>query len=99
MINQEFLKSWIGDLRSGEFPQIRRDLSNDYGYCCLGVAARRLGFDLDNVSTGIYSTLEDLGIPVGACLDKNDTERLSFNEIADWLEDTLILKDNEELGV
>lgn len=47
-LNKEFLDKWIEALESGEFPQgISYLLTEDDGYCCLGVALSCLDVDDD----------------------------------------------------
>ena len=39
MTIKERIQAWIKALRSGEYKQTAQCLKNQYGYCCLGVAA------------------------------------------------------------
>jgi hypothetical protein len=88
-MNKFVTEKWLPALRSGEFKQIRGTLCNlDNSYCCLGVAAK---VAWDNVSDDtLYRYIRDLiGVDRQGsdCLVKlNDVERLSFSEIADYIE-------------
>lgn len=37
-VNEEAVRAWVRNLRSGEFSQTESLLRDDTGYCCLGVA-------------------------------------------------------------
>lgn len=93
-MTQEECKTWIKALRSSEYRQARRALKrgNQHycGYCCLGVAEivcdapRYDGFSLCNLylPEHIQSKLINL----------NDVDRLSFTEIADYIEEKVLPK-------
>ena len=81
--NQE---TWLTALESGKYKQIRRVLNGKLpeggtGHCCLGVA------DVLFPNPGVTDAFRvgQLGFTCEAtnlCIDMNDTEELSFTEIA-----------------
>jgi hypothetical protein len=100
----DFKAKWIAALRSGEYEQVRRHLCLDGKYCCLGVAARVCGIEQDILIANEvleYHFTKGCEIPslllgdvlqnniVHALVSMNDTQRLSFTEIADWIEENL----------
>lgn len=55
--------------------------------CALGILGHACGLDPVNMHVGM---LEDIGLPPQVCdevSNLNDTQRLTFPEIADWLEE------------
>jgi len=98
-LNKEDKKQWLVALRSGKFKQgtsVLKDKSNNY--CCLGVFCKikdRLGkvnqYDTYNIS-GFDPTLPSNMISTDTqdkLISLNDSERKSFKEIADWIENNL----------
>jgi hypothetical protein len=101
-MKQSVKEQWLADLRSGEFRQGRRTLKANYpGYCvhcCLGVLAERQGKmgspDIyREVERLILNGAEYLGLakegPLKTLIDMNDTKKMSFAEIADYIEANL----------
>lgn len=89
-IDPDFKVKWLAALRSGEYAQCRMKLLTEEGYCCLGVAARVAGYEMNLVSG--YAALMDFGLTptsIRPLVRKNDTEMLSFAQIADWVEGNL----------
>lgn len=93
------LRRWIDALRSGEYKQVRGFLYSPSGYCGLGIAARLFESARLDRREFRYAELENLLLlngsaiygDVGICVHINDDEELSFNEIADIIEDYLNL--------
>lgn len=84
-------EDWVKALRSGKYPQNSGGLVDDYdcigAYCCLAVAGKIAGHDLNETpytaircSFGISPEVETFLIAV------NDTKQWSFGKIADWIE-------------
>jgi len=100
----EFKKKWVEALRSGEYKQGKEQLYDSEGhYCCLGVAAKICGNDMNNLigecgfvpfdAKGVPDLLknnedmEEGDVPEFLAIE-NDTEA-SFIEIADWIDKNL----------
>lgn len=96
---KEFAERWIAALRSGEYQQ-DTDHGMYYVpqadcYCAMGAGLRANGFtfksggelvdgvDIFEISNGGGSEMSPLWHEI---MRMNDTKRLSFTEIADWLE-------------
>ena len=91
-MNKEQKDKWLVALRSGEYKQTRNVLIRDEkdgsrSYCCLGV--------LDEITKDenpeflMWGDRRQLTPSImSQCVTKNDNEKLSFLEIADWLETT-----------
>lgn len=60
-------REWVRDLRSGEFPQGKRQLQSSEGFCCLGVACKTY----ERV-TGNQIARHDDGRVLGFYLDSQD---------------------------
>jgi hypothetical protein len=97
-MDQLIKKQWVEALRSGKYPQGRRYLKGETGFCCLGVLADVIDpegwscfnthIDL-NLWRGSGSSIPEdiLGIRIqDRLVDLNDKERLPFPLIADWIE-------------
>lgn len=99
MITKQQKQDWIKNLRSGKFKQgrefLRVKLTEEYSYCCLGVLMETLNFPFLNQSIWIpsdaldHSTQETL-------MDLNDRHRLSFDQIADWIEENIKCVDDKK---
>lgn len=94
-MNQAHLRLWIDALRSGKFKQTRGQLQRGNAFCCLGVACEAGGIPHDENGTGEkggYTLIYNwLGLPqlhglISNAYMRNDIEKQSFAEIADWLE-------------
>lgn len=102
-MNGELKAKWLEALRSGKYKQGRgrlRDESNQF--CCLGVLCDVGGLGAWGIDDGGYfyevngwkSTLVP---PASDVIDRyeadlmalNDGNRLSFKEIADWIEENI----------
>lgn len=106
MNKRAFCREWIRDLRSGQFAQGRGFLKFEGRYCPLGVACetgKRLGLDgaafgedqdeLNSVPGQWFVDIfgesnPNLGGDTVAYL--NDTQKLSFKEIAQRIYDTFV---------
>lgn len=96
---KEFGTKWIEALRSGEYGQVRNKLSGGDGdYCCLGVACKIVNITDEEILWHNHTIIcgdwaYDKGIPTEldddlhvTCTTMNDEDKLSFSEIADWIE-------------
>jgi hypothetical protein len=100
-MDPELKTKWLVALRSGEYKQGRSVLCGpDNNYCCLGVLAKvagRLtdrGYFVDKegepASTVLLYSLKGYELvsaeAQGALAGMNDSDRASFNKIANWIE-------------
>lgn len=104
-LNPDFKKRWIEALRSGDYEQGKNSLYKDGKYCCLGVAcvldgistdviekrpyitgAMKPSEDLVQLSKNDISSTKDLDYVLS---DMNDERGISFEGIANWIEDNL----------
>lgn len=91
-MNAELKAKWVAALRSGEYRQGQGVLKTSKGeYCCLGVLCDIRGIELDPDADhgSLYDSFLALGVSWGAFVSMNDTNGLTFNEIADHIEKTL----------
>lgn len=108
-ISRDLRDRWAAALRSGKYRQGRLVLRTSKNeYCCLGVLAdiidptawRPLGHRYCWREEGIVSFLpEDVGLDQyqGQAVMMNDSNGLSFNEIADWIETLPTTEDQENV--
>lgn len=94
MKRTEFTQKWLDALRSGNYLQARGRMHFAGTYCCLGVAARVSGvnIDLDDISSAYHGVYEKLGISKDESDDLvslNDKQYKTFSEIADEIEKML----------
>jgi len=77
-------EKWVDALNSGKYQQTTRTLSDEYGYCCLGVL---------NEIRGAYQNYDGiellLGCDWGDLATMNDDKQMSFPEIASWIQENL----------
>lgn len=101
----EVKEKWLSDLRSGEFDQGIAYLCQNGNYCCLGVLLEGQGRLVDTGSTTKSDehnsecisiphneTLRDLNLEDDTAwklTELNDVKKLSFNKIADWIEENI----------
>lgn len=97
-ITPEQQAAWVANLRSGKFPQIRELMRTDDGNCCLGVLCATLDIpvhrrgELDphqnhSDGSGYTPVAQLIGMKLMETLQiKNDIDRLSFPNIADFIE-------------
>ena len=88
-MNADLKARWIAALRSGEFKQAFGELQKNDGYCCLGVLCKVAGRTPTNSAddTTLYDWMRlELGLPTAGLWHRNDQQKLSFPEIADWIE-------------
>ena len=98
------IKEWIKDLRSGKYEQcngtLRIGTEGKYSYCCLGVLnvvlgndfteyGRLKGYEGDLVPEHFYDNNFTKRVELQAW-QRNDRDGQTFEEIADWLEKTLL---------
>lgn len=100
------LKSdWTTALRSGEFKQCRSQLKNGDGFCCLGVLAVVMGFELAESGHGVIADGIEIGYrpieyalgdyPMRELWERNDgtgqfaQNGQSFAQIADHIDAVL----------
>ena len=92
VMDQKFKDDWVKALRSGEFEQCRDDLADGYRFCCIGVGYQVSGRDCDEISEEDDPTAKaasTLGLPndiTDRLIAMNDKEKMSFSEIADYIE-------------
>ena len=91
-MDAELKKQWVEALRSGEYEQVRVELRNEKGYCCLGVLTELINPDVDweDWETRIdYEPVKEAlgGLQPSRFWHLNDDLRYSFEEIADWIEE------------
>lgn len=103
-LDPELKAKWIAALRSGEYKQAKGvlwDRTND-SYCCHGVLCRVLGKDDEYILANLgmipnFDGYPEILRPING-LDEGDIGRhlaalndtgISFNEIANWIEENL----------
>ena len=87
----EPVEKWLTALESGKYKQCRGELFDDGSYCCLGVAAKVISSNRMQSNTLTHDAVDWIrasGIPLknsgmDRCVDMNDTEKKSFQEIAE----------------
>ena len=98
-ITDEQAKAWVAALRSGEYAQTIgqmyrsvESLKGPEGYCCLGVANKIFELGKDDYAATLTTSDENCDfVLIPGSLQRelyglNDTERKSFEEIADVIE-------------
>lgn len=100
-MNNDVKEKWVAALRSGEYEQGTRMLSRDNKFCCLGVLCKLSGLEfspergylpdsvvkwagLDSISPGVVKD----GV-TDSLAYLNDVKGLTFNQIADLIEEQL----------
>lgn len=99
---EENLKAWAKALRSDQYKQAAGALCFDDGYCCLGVGGKVIGLTDDELRGVVddegcepfyyriraaFGLQDCLGRYEGGQLtNHNDSERLTFSQIADIIE-------------
>ena len=80
--------AWIKALRSGDYRQGYGALKYRDEYCCMGVLCAVLGKPMvySTIPFWYSTSLAYDGSLVGELIGRNDVDRLTFPEIADWLE-------------
>jgi hypothetical protein len=100
MINKDFARKFIDELRSEKYTQIFGGYyDNKGGFCELGLAAKVAGLEKNilrynywwNGSIGLSSDQLDI------ILHMNDKEKKTFNEIADYMESLLNDRDSSRM--
>lgn len=94
LITAEERDRLVAALRSGDYKQARHSLRVGDAYCCIGVQCRLRGIDIPN-HAAMRNVYDESGIAFddrGAMILMNDNKRLSFVEIADWVEKHLTVK-------
>jgi hypothetical protein len=104
-MDKDLKDKWVEALRSGKYKQGREVLRNgDNEFCCLGVLADVNGQQWSETpeeygrgtryrliyggSVAIYSVA---GMNWGPYASLNDTEKMTFDEIADWIEENQVV--------
>lgn len=101
MMNPELKTNWIAALRSGDYTQTTSAIKDERGHCCLGVLAELIdptGFKvtIDSVQDwrggiDLGEHADEIGLPrdeMMRLMNLNDSERKSFVEIADYIENS-----------
>ena len=104
---KEFAEKWISALRSGEYKQCRGYLFDGEGHCCLGVAAKIAGHDLEPKEYALLDATVFDKVPGEikepdrvACNElANDLSTMNdsgktFKKIANWIEKNVELYEN-----
>lgn len=94
-MSPELKSAWVAALRSGEYKQCTGQFQEGNCYCCLGVlclAAQKpiqgdLGDNYEFVRQALNASSPQIpNDPVVILTGLNDTRRMKFPEIADWIE-------------
>lgn len=94
-MNPSIKKKWVKALRSGRYQQITEQLSDGFGYCCLGVLCKIEKVDRERIEKGailpdeLKYRAEISSIEQDYLVDMNDNKLASFPQIADWIEENL----------
>ena len=100
-MDKDFVKKWIEALRSGKYEQGKGKLFKDNFYCCLGVAGICAQiplsemYDKDSFFYPKFKKYPDLPKELSESVlgnklaIMNDCDEMSFNEIANYLEENL----------
>lgn len=104
-MDKEIKAQWLEALRSGAYQQTRGHLKDLDGYCCLGVLCdivqpdRWVEEEVGKFSMNYYTSClptevrHKVDMPgdgtTGKLMGMNDASKLSFDEIADWIEEYL----------
>lgn len=93
-MNIENAKKWSAALRSDKYKQCRFTMRNGIGFCCLGVAQDVLlpRYDKRDYSF-VQKSLELTSKEMAAFIEMNDDVKLSFIEIADYIDEKIAIKD------
>ena len=98
---QEFRKKWINALESKKYQQTTEVLCDEYGFCAIGVALIAAGNvpidrikDVSNINKDLINDynlpfISDCDEILDCIIELNDTEKNTFEEIADWIEDNV----------
>ncbi len=104
-MNKELKDKWVAALRSGKYSQTTGRLRSEEGFCCLGVLCDVEGADWEiqdgsfintkykEVAILDYTHRVKLGVEnhTATLMDMNDEQGASFNEIADYIEQSISL--------
>jgi len=92
-MDKKLKMKWVKALESGRYKQTRTVLTDNYGYCCLGVLCRVAGVPKEKLRW--ESTLGDVhqgkllpSASMGKLIDMNDGGS-TFREIAAWIREHL----------
>lgn len=95
-MDPEQKQKWVAALRSGKYQQAREafcaEPSSGLKHCCLAVfidAVIGQPVTTKDYTSHFGPTFEKHKIPRSHLVQLNDTEMLTFNEIADWIEENL----------
>jgi hypothetical protein len=92
-MDPELKAKWVAALRSGEYQQTTGQLRKRDGYCCLGVLCAAIAADYDPGNGFLPMKFADeagiSGKVESSLIEMNDTQRKTFPEIADWIEENL----------
>jgi hypothetical protein len=99
-MDKKLKAKWVKALRSGKYRQTRNVLSQNGAYCCLGVLrcllpakVRKLPMDHENYSEVLNAPQQKCAGLVKAQQKKlagmNDNKKLTFPQIADYVEANL----------
>lgn len=99
-LDPEFKKVWLEALRSGKYKQARQTLrlvrNSRPLYCCIGVAGVKMKLMREVARFSASHATDHISMKMGLdmataahLVRMNDTEQLSFTEIADWIEANL----------
>ena len=105
MLTKEQKNKWVEALRSGKYKQtfggLRNQDAGGYRYCCLGVLEQVCpanGVEPNFFSSDAYRRLGKVELDAYDLVSRklwmmNDKGRMSFSEIANWIEKNLETRD------
>jgi hypothetical protein len=98
-MDQKVKEKWVKALKSGKYKQTKGQLKNRDSYCCLGVYCKitnkrismdGMGLIVNNENTNYTPLEKEIGREnVGNLWRLNDDEKLTFPEIALYIENGL----------
>lgn len=115
-MKKKVYEQWVSALRSGDYNQTKGTLKGELpdggvGYCCLGVLAEILGYEVEKqgiiegslseyASEGPDEVYEDFRetfeiIDVDTLIVLNDSKEYNFSEIADYIERETLKEDSQ----
>jgi hypothetical protein len=89
-MNHKIKRRWVAALRGGTYKQCTGTLCNDEGeHCVLGVLAVIQNLEISEYDHPYPDLCRLTGVTNETFWTLNDARRMSFTEIADWIEENL----------